>query len=608
MDDAEITLRTLAQAIRGDARSWCRVRLLVTGDQVQLSEGDPVFVWLAESDLFGNQELWATDFRVTAEEAAAQVLDRELDCSARFGDDDFLGGLDIFAAARVEKAQCGFWCRWDRPSSGQIEVEVVDDDNAEDDDNDGAAVLLPPGTTPDRVARDQDWVELEIFDRSDVAVSAIHPTGGGRLDVSLFHEDGTRISAGEDLSDRTRAAGLALDPAIYRARISPRQGDDFNFYDVEVRTSFASECEPGEVDEQPCGNCGIARRTCGEDARWAPTEPCAEEGACGPGDEQRVPCGRCGSRIQRCTDACAWDDAAACEGEGSCVPGQVDEVACDDTGVRRRVCDETCEWEPFSDCAGGAACEDGTSRPCYPGPMGTEGVGDCGGGMQKCEATRWLPCEGAVTPTFEVCDDGADNDCDGAADDADPECDGAPRLGDPCGADDDCGDPFECLGATPDEQIFTAGYCGDRGCRSNCGVDGVCGTAFGQSWCLRACIRPDDCRAGHRCTNVGAGRLACVPACRNDDDCRDPAFPVCEGSGVCVPPEGLPPRPDIGPAPSGGETRRDARVDDPDAPVDLGPAEREASEDCNCTAGGRSATVPLLLLGLLLLGGRRRSR
>ncbi len=63
-----------------------------------------------------------------------------------------------------------------------------------------------------------------------------------------------------------------------------------------------------------------------------------------------------------------------------------------------------------------AECKRGETRKCYNGPKGTEGVGICKMGEQRCTAEgKWGECEGEVTPQKEVCDQ-KDNDCDGTVD------------------------------------------------------------------------------------------------------------------------------------------------------------------------------------------------
>ena len=77
-------------------------------------------------------------------------------------------------------------------------------------------------------------------------------------------------------------------------------------------------------------------------------------------------------------------------------------------------------------------CTAGTTRSCYDGPSGTEGVGPCHGGMQTCASNgeSWGPCMGEVLPAPEGshCSDGVDNDCNGHVDCADPGCATAPSC------------------------------------------------------------------------------------------------------------------------------------------------------------------------------------
>lgn len=75
----------------------------------------------------------------------------------------------------------------------------------------------------------------------------------------------------------------------------------------------------------------------------------------------------------------------------------------------------------------GGECVPAQTRPCYTGPGGTEGVGACTAGVQRCGADGlWdLWCDGEVVPTGDDCNaDGKDDDCDGLVDDTDRDGDG----------------------------------------------------------------------------------------------------------------------------------------------------------------------------------------
>jgi hypothetical protein len=98
---------------------------------------------------------------------------------------------------------------------------------------------------------------------------------------------------------------------------------------------------------------------------------------------------------------------------GACV-GQVvpaDEI-CD-------LADNDCDGAVDDGLAGSCVCVPGSSRPCYTGPAGTEGVGACQSGLQACAAdgSAWGACEGESLPGGETCNE-IDDDCNGVVDDA----------------------------------------------------------------------------------------------------------------------------------------------------------------------------------------------
>ena len=82
-------------------------------------------------------------------------------------------------------------------------------------------------------------------------------------------------------------------------------------------------------------------------------------------------------------------------------------AGCSDRDIDRYPAIET---EPIEQ-----ACAPGTTRACYDGPEGTEGVGACRGGTQICGpyGRIWGACQDMVLPAREVCGSDADLDCDG---------------------------------------------------------------------------------------------------------------------------------------------------------------------------------------------------
>ncbi|MBI5495001.1 MAG: hypothetical protein HY904_08225 [Deltaproteobacteria bacterium] len=74
--------------------------------------------------------------------------------------------------------------------------------------------------------------------------------------------------------------------------------------------------------------------------------------------------------------------------------------------------DHNCNGTPNDGCG----CTVGQTQPCYSGPAGTSGVGQCHGGTQTCQSnggsSAYGTCDGEVTPAADSCD-GVDRDCDG---------------------------------------------------------------------------------------------------------------------------------------------------------------------------------------------------
>ncbi len=82
---------------------------------------------------------------------------------------------------------------------------------------------------------------------------------------------------------------------------------------------------------------------------------------------------------------------------------------CNDFNPQVITCD--CTEGNFAGCP----CQEGTTESCFDGMAGQEGVGQCRGGMRRCEGGLWSPCGGQTPPVQELCD-GKDNDCDGSTD------------------------------------------------------------------------------------------------------------------------------------------------------------------------------------------------
>lgn len=122
------------------------------------------------------------------------------------------------------------------------------------------------------------------------------------------------------------------------------------------------------------------------------------------------------------TTAC-YTGPAATQGIGSCKDGV---ATCQDASFGACVGEQLPQTEACdgvdNDCNGvvdeGCSCVNGEQRPCYSGPTGTRGVGECTDGVQTCASGAWSnSCAGQTLPKAEACN-GKDDDCDGQTDEA----------------------------------------------------------------------------------------------------------------------------------------------------------------------------------------------
>jgi hypothetical protein len=201
-------------------------------------------------------------------------------------------------------------------------------------------------------------------------------------------------------------------------------------------------------------------------------------------------------------------------------------------------------------------CVPGDVQACWSGPKGLRNQGPCHDGEQVCDAhfefPTWGECLGQGLPTWEVCGNEADDDCNGLADEGcgpdlcwepefgdDPWCgeecngeddnaDGRPDEGRVCGTAEDGGGGGPCA---PGAFRICDAYCGVH---QRCGDDGTWGECIVDIACVGVadCERHGDCPRGYWCDFgfCAPGTFSGEP-CVTDDECL--GYTCIAEQGVC---------------------------------------------------------------------------
>jgi hypothetical protein len=188
----------------------------------------------------------------------------------------------------------------------------------------------------------------------------------------------------------------------------------------------------GDLATSAGGDGGGVKDCTGSDLTGCGCPMAGQTRACYTGPAGTDGVGLCHDGTQTCAASGEFAAWGPCTGDATPQPEQCQDGQDHD-------CDGTTGCDDTS-CGGMAGCcQTGQTRPCYDGPNGTEGKGQCHGGMQTCDETgAWsVGCPGEVTPGSELgqCTDGVDNDCNGNTDCKDllclldPAC--APQVCDP---------------------------------------------------------------------------------------------------------------------------------------------------------------------------------
>ncbi|MRG95830.1 MopE-related protein [Polyangium spumosum] len=195
--------------------------------------------------------------------------------------------------------------------------------------------------------------------------------------------------------DPNPCADLSIDPQ------DCGQGACHVFLDKDERclNGLPTECVEGTPNDQEVCKDGIDNNCDGNVDEGCPCDA-GQTQECYNGSTDESKFGVCMKRGTQICEAGAWSecDSQVLPAAEECGDGQ----------------DNDCDGKVDENCP----CTPGEpSKPCYGGPEGTEGVGVCRSGTQKCQASgTWGDCDGDVVPGTESWN-GADDDCDGKTDD-----------------------------------------------------------------------------------------------------------------------------------------------------------------------------------------------
>ena len=234
-------------------------------------------------------------------------------------------------------------------------------------------------------------------------------------------------------------------------------------YDDDCDGLVDETCPCDEGAQQPCysgspvtvgiGECSGGLQTCSNDSWGAcvgevlPTdEACStldedcdgladEDCPCDDGEQQSCYSGPPATQgIGECRNG-----QQICSGQewGDCLGDVLPQVEQPCNGL-----DDDCDGLTDEDCP----CANGQQQPCYTGPPGTQGMGQCSDGIQTCDTGIWGACNGQVLPAPEQPCNGLDDDCDGLTDEDCPCFDGEQQdcYSGPGGTQD----VGECVGGT----------------------------------------------------------------------------------------------------------------------------------------------------------------
>ena len=441
-----------------------------------------------------------------------------------------------------------------------------------------------PQVQPDAIAEVLDIVSEEVLDVLDVPDVLAVPDVFDVPDV-----------AAEDVVDLLDVSDTA-DGDVLVDIVFPDVADaaDATAADEETADACVPNCEDKDCGDDgcggSCGQCDGAQQLCAEGIcvciPKCSEKDCGDDGcggACGVcGENQLCTEGKCGCAHAPCGETCCPADEQCNEVMQECCILETchgNEVACGpmengcgveiDCGecIDQDLCDGelTCQ---AGECVNGAPPDCDDHNPCTDDSC-TPASGAC---VQKSKANS-TPCEapllcvgqcqdGVCQETAEEECNGEDDDCDEQVDEgfADSDSDGLADCVDPDDDNDGYLDEADCETLNPDVPSCEGKECGDDGCGGSCGeCDGgancqgtqcICTPFFakgcedGKKYNYDSCgngIMVDDCDDENPCTEDGCPINNCTHSveedgtpCGNEKTCQSGSCIYKCGDGVCA--------------------------------------------------------------------------
>ncbi len=312
--ELSVTIKIPTQAIAGDPRTFCRIDIVLTGQTNPLTIGQQILVQGLVDDSYWSSDstFYSSTFSVTSQEAAAQRVQRSVDCTGDFMDN---GWSSVAIYGFVDAYKGPVWSP-DRCATNTLSVEVIGDEEPEVSDSAASAGQLGTGVT-NKVAADPDWYAVTVNSQNALALTLAYDGGSGALDFQLTDSAGSQVASGSKTAEGAVINKTGLAAGTYKVKVAPQVSSDPNLYDLRVggTSGGGGTCTGTGTEERDCGRCGTQSRTCNS-GTWSGWTTCAGQGECEPGSTDVESCGTNKSRTMTCSESCEWEPGACVDGDG----------------------------------------------------------------------------------------------------------------------------------------------------------------------------------------------------------------------------------------------------------------------------------------------------